>query len=84
MPHPLFVGIDAGGTKTRLQSSQTPTVFLGPGANLKRLGLSDCVQVLAELIQNALDEAPGHALAGICAGVAGVSTPAAASHRLFP
>ena len=75
---PIYVGIDAGGTKTRLaykmpheESYQT---FDGPGVNIQRDGLNASSRTLVDLIQK-IPEYASHSLY-VCAGVAGASDPA--------
>lgn len=75
----LFVGMDAGGTKTRVVYSTTresaPLVLEGPGINLKRDGLqksaATCLALIGEVMAQlavALDAAYRPVL---CAGIAG-------------
>lgn len=70
---PLFIGLDAGGTKTELVtvSGQSETQCFGAGVNLKRDGIEAGTSVLAALIQEALDSRGGAALGGVCIGVSG-------------
>ena len=72
MGAPLYIGIDAGGTKTALQARTATDDLLtsldGPGANLRRDGLSKTVSTLVHLI----DELPkSDSTSYVCAGVAG-------------
>jgi len=69
----LFLGLDAGGSKTALmaEGGPAPRSFTGPGVNLRRDGLDRTAAVLEDLIREALGAHPGQAVGGICAGVAG-------------
>lgn len=74
----LDIGIDAGGTRTRLQartaSGKTLTAD-GEGSNPRVIGTEGTIATFSSLI----DEACGAVLVGadvfLCAGVAGASTP---------
>lgn len=73
----IYIGLDVGGSKTELlacTANGTEDVRLtGPGANAQRLGFETTAQVLADLIQEALQQYPEGRLAAICAGIAGAS-----------
>ena len=70
---PLFIGIDAGGTKTRVQCSNG-TSLTGIGVNLHRDGLAKTTTHLTSLIQQVVPskKRPFH----VCAGIAGAGLPA--------
>ncbi len=75
MPPPaLFIGLDAGGTKTdvlvRNESGDTISLA-GPPANLQRLGPETTARTLADLIDEARRRFSGARVRGMCAGVAG-------------
>lgn len=74
----LLIGIDAGGTKTRLlakRSDQPPiSELLLPGLNLQRDGLAAAIQLLYSGIEQAVAQhESAHELnsLSICAGIAG-------------
>src|SRR5690606_926285 len=48
---PLFVGVDAGGTKTalRAEAGEALSARTGPGVNVRRAGPERAVEVLAGL-----------------------------------
>lgn len=71
----LFLGLDAGGTKTALRAEGGDTVLkrMGPGVNLRRDGLSHTADTLTRLIRDAIDAVPGRPVGGVCAGVAGAA-----------
>lgn len=75
----LYVGIDAGGTKTeiRVASSQAAPEFSlhGAGANLQRSGLAASAKVLADLVLQATASFPASGRMSICAGVSGAGDP---------
>lgn len=68
------VGIDAGGTGTKLLAvhleDETAIRLEGPGANLQRLGVDGACDVLADLVRLFRDEA-GAERAALCAGISG-------------
>jgi len=70
----LCIGIDAGGTKTRmvarLQNAETLVNHEGAGANLQRVGAPEAADTLAEMIGVALGNYPGHPY-HLCIGIAG-------------
>ena len=70
---PLFIGADAGGTKTELLAVSGDAVErrLGPGVNLKRDGVERSAEVLATLVKEALPAGDRVALGGLCVGVSG-------------
>ena len=74
----LYIGLDAGGTKTELlarpSDQGTPWAHTGPAANLQRLGLEKTAQVLAALIREAHTRHPDLSRAAVCAGVAGAGS----------
>jgi N-acetylglucosamine kinase-like BadF-type ATPase len=74
----LFIGLDAGGTKTALRAEGAGGAFerTGPGVNVRRDGHEAAVRVLAALVREALAAHPGHALGGVAAGVAGAGDEA--------
>ncbi|MEO0559075.1 MAG: BadF/BadG/BcrA/BcrD ATPase family protein [Bacteroidota bacterium] len=73
MSSPLFVGIDAGGTKTALLATQgkPPVRLTGPGAQVLRDGPEAAVATLTSLIKEAQDAFDGAALGGVAVGLAG-------------
>ncbi|HMB90847.1 MAG TPA: BadF/BadG/BcrA/BcrD ATPase family protein [Rhodothermales bacterium] len=77
---PLYIGLDAGGSKTTLVASPSPSdAFLhreGPCANLQRQGLETTASVLASLIMQAVQAHPGTTEVSVCAGVAGAGDEA--------
>ena len=70
---PLFIGIDAGGTKTRIQCSNG-TSLSDSGVNLQRDGLDKTTAHLTSLLQQVLPESSDTFF--VCAGVAGAGRPA--------
>jgi N-acetylglucosamine kinase-like BadF-type ATPase len=72
---PLYIGLDAGGSKTTMVAgrslSDAPMRREGPCANLQRQGLDATADVLAALIRQAMQAYPGSAEVSVCAGVAG-------------
>lgn len=77
----LYIGLDIGGSKTKLlarTASQGPSGsawhLQGPGANPKRAGREQTTRVLTELVGKALDRRPGAHLGAICAGIAGAGS----------
>src|SRR5690606_7459225 len=70
---PLFVGVDAGGTKTalRAEAGETASVRTGPGVNVRRAGPERAVEVLAGLVESVLEDHPNAPLGGLAAGLAG-------------
>ena len=76
---PLYIGLDAGGTKTealaRTSQQADPTRLSGPAANLQRQGVEATARVLATLIEQALAQHPDARLHAVCAGVAGAGSP---------
>lgn len=80
----LFIGIDAGGSKTALVAGSTSEVYadplLGPGANPNRVGFEAAAETLAALIENARARFAPEARVSICAGVAGVGRPDERTH----
>ncbi len=83
-PSGLYIGLDAGGTTTRLLARAQPggaeVRLEGAGANPARLGLEAAARRLADLVQQTLRQAraerPGtHVpIAALCAGVAGAGS----------
>lgn len=73
MPSPLFVGIDAGGTKTAVLATQgrPPARFSGPGAQVLRDGPEAAAATLTALVREAQDAFDGADLGGIAVGLAG-------------
>ncbi|GAB5519300.1 MAG: BadF/BadG/BcrA/BcrD ATPase family protein [Rhodothermales bacterium] len=75
---PLFIGIDAGGTKTHLYASSREGhhVFEGRGgpANLRVQGVAGCFDTITSLTDEAQDtlDLP---LGGVCVGAAGAGDP---------
>lgn len=82
---PLYIGIDAGGTKTAVLTSSTPAPFEGPGAQALRDGPEAVVETLVSLVERARREAGEAPLAGVAIGLAGAGraeTQAAVSSAL--
>ncbi|WP_456428842.1 N-acetylglucosamine kinase [Rhodocaloribacter sp.] len=74
LPSALFIGLDAGGTKTELLARNAggdTYSRTGPPANLQRLGPDATARVLADLIDEARRRFSGERVHGVCAGVAG-------------
>lgn len=73
MPSPLFVGIDAGGTKTAVLASQghPPARFTGPGTQALRDGSEVAAATLAALVREAQEAYDGAELGGVAVGLAG-------------
>ncbi len=72
---PLYIGIDAGGSKTELlasheQNHEVLNLF-GSSGNPARVGFDGSIDVLAELIVQAIERLPAGSVAAVCAGVAG-------------
>jgi N-acetylglucosamine kinase-like BadF-type ATPase len=79
----LFLGLDAGGTKTELLSDGTPPIHLqGPGANPRRIGFAESAHVLTDLIHQALAQHPDAATVYACAGVSGAGRTEAQAELL--
>lgn len=84
----LFLGFDAGGTKTDCALIDSAGRLLaevrGGGANPMRAGFARACDVLGETAQRALSEAGRNAenIRGICAGVAGAGRPRVARRIL--
>ena len=74
---PLWIGIDAGGTSTRLLAvdGKDHTWTAGDGATNPRIvGIERSSSVLASLIEQAKDHFHGIKRLSVCAGVAGAAT----------
>ncbi|MEX0601012.1 MAG: BadF/BadG/BcrA/BcrD ATPase family protein [Rhodothermales bacterium] len=72
---PIYIGIDAGGSKTELlaaheQSDELLNLF-GASGNPARVGFDGSIDVLSELIFQATERLPHGAVTSVCAGVAG-------------
>ncbi len=70
----FWVGIDAGGTSTRLLSrgsTSEPVAFNGPAANFQKEGLERTVTILLNLVEQAERAFPDETLSGLCAGISG-------------
>ena len=71
----LFVGIDAGGTKTRLaccfSDEATTRYFEGPGINVKRDGIDPAISTCVQVIMDACGDDLVHSQLVLCAGMAG-------------
>lgn len=74
----VFIGLDAGGTKTALRAEGPGGVFArtGPGVNVRRDGPEAAVRVLAALVADARASHPEAALGGLAAGLAGAGEAA--------
>ena len=73
MPSPLFIGLDAGGTKTAaLAASGSETARLrGPGAQVLRDGPEATADTLVALVAEARASFDGADLGGVAVGIAG-------------
>lgn len=74
----LYIGIDAGGSKTELlarKASREDLTLAGPAANLQRLGIEETGRVLADLVRSAYEEHPDARHIRLCAGLAGAGNP---------
>lgn len=74
-PEPIYIGIDAGGSKTELlaateQHDELLNLF-GSSGNPARVGFDGCINVLSELILQAFERLPDGSVVSMCAGVAG-------------
>ncbi len=76
----LHVGLDAGGTTTRLLArapgARDDLALQGLGANPSRVGMEEAAQRLGALLREALRRRPEARLAAVCAGVAGAGSEA--------
>ncbi|WP_412062484.1 BadF/BadG/BcrA/BcrD ATPase family protein [Rubrivirga sp. IMCC45206] len=77
MTDPLFVGVDAGGTKTAAlaEAGARRETFSGPGAQAARDGAAAAAAALADVIAWARDAFPDVPLAGVAVGLAGAGRP---------
>lgn len=74
MTAPLYVGLDAGGSKTcalATVGSEPPLRLDGPGAHALRDGAAAAAGVCLQLVAQAQDAFHGAPLAGVCVGMAG-------------
>lgn len=72
---PIYIGIDAGGSKTELlaasdQHDEILNLF-GSSANPARVGFDGSIDVISELIVQAMHRLPDRRIAAVCAGIAG-------------
>ncbi len=71
----IYVGVDAGGSKTELLAAKTQEEELlnlfGPCGNPARAGFEESAEVLARLILQAVERFGAERIASVCAGVAG-------------
>ena len=71
---PVYIGIDAGGTKTAMRASISGDAIEfsldGPGTNIRRDGLSVTLSTLSDLLRE-LPKPIGPVSKYICAGIAG-------------
>lgn len=70
----LYIGIDAGGSKSRLvarSAGREDLVLEGPAANVQTAGIDGAARVFTGLINEALQLRPGIPLVSVCAGAAG-------------
>jgi N-acetylglucosamine kinase-like BadF-type ATPase len=76
MSTPLFVGIDAGGTKTaaRAAAGTDRRRFVGPAAQATRDGAAAAAASVGALIDTAREAYPGAPLGGIVVGLAGAGS----------
>ncbi|HLT47866.1 MAG TPA: BadF/BadG/BcrA/BcrD ATPase family protein [Rubricoccaceae bacterium] len=77
-PPTVFIGLDAGGTKTALRAEGPGGAFerVGPGVNVRRDGAEAAVRVLAGLVAEARESQPEAPLGGLAAGIAGAGEAA--------
>ena len=70
---PLYIGLDAGGTKTEwlARVGDASAEGRGPGVNLQRDGAERTADVLAGLLAAALGALGHEALGAVCLGIAG-------------
>lgn len=81
----LYIGLDAGGSKTELLAAfeqpdatgtgDTAIRLVGPSAQVQHMGSEAAAAVLADLVEQALQQRPGAGVAAICAGVSGAGRP---------
>lgn len=75
----VYIGIDAGGSKTELLAAVTQKDELlnlfGSSGNPARVGFDGSIYVLSELILQALNRLDGRRVAAVCAGIAGAGRP---------
>jgi glucosamine kinase len=73
MTTPLFVGLDAGGTKTAVlaHAGGAPQRFVGPGAHALRDGADGAAETLAALVGQAREAFGGAEIGGVAVGLAG-------------
>lgn len=76
----LFVGIDAGGTKTELLAApddgDEALVLTGPPAQVQQVGTERAAEVLADLLRTAQERRSEAHLVSVCAGLAGAGRAA--------
>lgn len=74
----LFIGLDVGGTRSRLLARSAGTEddvsLFGPAGNFFRAGPDGAATVLSNLIGRALELRPQCRLRAVCAGVAGAGS----------
>ncbi|MDT0632891.1 BadF/BadG/BcrA/BcrD ATPase family protein [Rubrivirga sp. S365] len=72
-PAPLYIGLDAGGTKTAALAAAggEPQRFDGPGAQLLRDGVEATASTLVALVEEARRAFRGAPLGGVAVGLAG-------------
>lgn len=80
----FYLGIDAGGTRTRCAAGDGQSVIgagLGGGANIVRVGAEQARAAIQSAIRQACAEAkvPPTAIAHTCIGAAGISSPGVSS-----
>lgn len=73
MPAPIYIGIDAGGSKTELQAEAGNSTFrqIGDGVNFQRDGAARSTDVFSLLIAEAFEALEHDGTGSICLGVAG-------------
>lgn len=70
----LYIGIDAGGSKTKLLArcqGHEDLMLIGPAANLQAVGAEGVAHIFTDLVHQALELREGEPLQAACAGVAG-------------
>lgn len=73
--NPIYIGIDAGGSKTELlasheQDNEELNLF-GSSGNPARVGFDGAIYVLSELILQAMNRLGDRPIVSVCAGIAG-------------
>lgn len=77
---PVVLGMDAGGTKTKVEiadlTGRTLAVFTGDGMNVNSFSEAECEAHLAAMLQEAMDHLESRAqIRSVSVGIAGISNP---------